>query len=262
MPHTANCHKSHIYLTQLLQAETLRYAYRDWRRQWGSNRRCGGALVWQLNDCWPCSSWAIVDYFHRRKPAYHVTRRQLQPVAVAVRREHKDWSISHARPQPALKYDVWVTSTRQEILYADVELRHISVATGEDLQPVELKKNVAIQPNTTTELLDGLVSGGRSKPPCVLAVKLWVDGVCISRDADWPEPYKYLDLTDRGLSLSLAGETLTLSTAKPVKGFILDSGDDVSLSDNCIDVMPGDDQKMQLSGYRGTVDELKWRVLY
>jgi hypothetical protein len=24
-----------------------------------------GVIVWQLNDCWPVTSWAIVDYFVR-----------------------------------------------------------------------------------------------------------------------------------------------------------------------------------------------------
>lgn len=27
--------------------------------------QASGAIVWQLNDCWPVISWAIVDYFVR-----------------------------------------------------------------------------------------------------------------------------------------------------------------------------------------------------
>jgi beta-mannosidase len=48
-----------IYCTQLMQAECLASAYRLWKRQWkGPGREyCAGALVWQINDCWPVTSW-------------------------------------------------------------------------------------------------------------------------------------------------------------------------------------------------------------
>ena len=43
-----------IYCTQLMQAECLATAFRLWKREWRGRFReyCGGALVWQLNDCW------------------------------------------------------------------------------------------------------------------------------------------------------------------------------------------------------------------
>ena len=39
-----------IYASQLLQADAVRYAVEHFRRNRG---RCMGAIVWQLNDCWP-----------------------------------------------------------------------------------------------------------------------------------------------------------------------------------------------------------------
>lgn len=66
---TATSLEAYIHLTQLIQCEALMFGYRGWRKQWGEGRHCGGALVWQLNDCWPTTSWAIVDYYLRRKPA-------------------------------------------------------------------------------------------------------------------------------------------------------------------------------------------------
>ncbi len=51
--------KDFIYLSQLIQAETVRYATEQWRRNMG---RCNGALYWQYNDCWPVASWAGIDY--------------------------------------------------------------------------------------------------------------------------------------------------------------------------------------------------------
>jgi len=36
---------------------------------------CSGAVWWQLNDCWPVTSWAVVDGDGRRKPAWYALRR-------------------------------------------------------------------------------------------------------------------------------------------------------------------------------------------
>ena len=36
---------------------------------------CAGTIVWQLNDCWPVTSWAAVDGDGRRKPMWYALRR-------------------------------------------------------------------------------------------------------------------------------------------------------------------------------------------
>ena len=41
-------------------------------RSWAP--RCAGAIWWQLNDCWPVTSWAVVDGDGRRKPAWYALR--------------------------------------------------------------------------------------------------------------------------------------------------------------------------------------------
>ncbi|HEY0956080.1 MAG TPA: hypothetical protein VGE36_15080, partial [Roseateles sp.] len=67
----------HVYATQFVQAEAMRVAYQDFRRRWQQPgaRAVGGALVWQLNDCWPVTSWALIDSAGVVKPAWHTVRR-------------------------------------------------------------------------------------------------------------------------------------------------------------------------------------------
>ena len=36
---------------------------------------CAGTIVWQLNDCWPVTSWSAVDGDGRRKPLWYALRR-------------------------------------------------------------------------------------------------------------------------------------------------------------------------------------------
>jgi len=38
-----------------------------------------GSILWQLNDCWPVTSWAVVDGAGRLKPAWYALRRAYAP---------------------------------------------------------------------------------------------------------------------------------------------------------------------------------------
>ncbi len=69
-----------VYLTQILQAEAMRVGVEHWRRE---RDRCGGALYWQLNDCWPVSSWSSIDYFGRWKALHYAARRFFAPVLLS-----------------------------------------------------------------------------------------------------------------------------------------------------------------------------------
>ena len=61
-----------LYLTQLNQARALRLGV-EWFRSLAPS--CMGTLYWQLNDCWPVTSWAAVDGYGRKKPLWYATKR-------------------------------------------------------------------------------------------------------------------------------------------------------------------------------------------
>ena len=60
-----------VYLSQLVQADTVRFAADCWRRNIG---RSNGALFWQLNDCWPVASWSAIDYYKQLKAVMYKAR--------------------------------------------------------------------------------------------------------------------------------------------------------------------------------------------
>ena len=64
------------WATQLNQARAVAYAIDHYRRWWPRN---AGAVVWQLNDCWPVTSWAAVDFEERPKPLWYALRRAFAP---------------------------------------------------------------------------------------------------------------------------------------------------------------------------------------
>ncbi|GAA4085233.1 glycoside hydrolase family 2 protein [Nonomuraea soli] len=61
-----------LYLTQLNQARAIQLGVEHFRSLWPY---CAGSVVWQLNDCWPVTSWSAVDGDGRRKPLFHALRR-------------------------------------------------------------------------------------------------------------------------------------------------------------------------------------------
>lgn len=252
--------EAYIHLTQLAQSEALMYAYRGWRRQWGQKRKCGGALAWQLNDCWPVTSWAIVDYFLRKKPAYYSMMRSLTPLAVGVKRQHHDWSVCHARPAKTLTWESWVVSSRLETVTVDVEVRFICIATGKDIKPSILKKGVVVKGNGATDVTEGVIDNLEEKPH-VLAARIWENGKLISRDTDWPQPLKYINFSDRGLKVVSEGDKVFITAEKPVKGLTFEEREGILVSDSAIDILPGDEQVVTVKGLKDGEKPLAWRFL-
>lgn len=64
------------FVTQLNQARAIRLGIEHMR----SHRPVTmGAIVWQLNDCWPVTSWAAIDGAGRRKPLWYALRDAYRP---------------------------------------------------------------------------------------------------------------------------------------------------------------------------------------
>ena len=64
------------WATQLNQARATTYAVHHLRSHAPHTM---GSILWQLNDCWPVTSWAVVDGAGRRKPAWYALRRAYAP---------------------------------------------------------------------------------------------------------------------------------------------------------------------------------------
>jgi beta-mannosidase len=65
----------YMYLTQLNQAFALKTCLEYWR----TNGRTNGSIIWQLNDCWPVTSWSLIDSDIKPKLAYHFVKNAFAP---------------------------------------------------------------------------------------------------------------------------------------------------------------------------------------
>lgn len=69
------------YVSQLIQAEAVRYCVEHLRRNYP---RCMGAIYWQLNDCWPVASWSSIDYYDRYKALQYYSKKFYAPIIVSI----------------------------------------------------------------------------------------------------------------------------------------------------------------------------------
>ncbi len=75
-----------LYLSQVQQALAIKTASEHWR---ANKPTCRGILYWQLNDCWPVSSWSSIEYTGRWKQLHYHAKRFFAPqLATFVSGEH------------------------------------------------------------------------------------------------------------------------------------------------------------------------------
>ena len=245
----------YVYASQLAQAEAMTYAFAGWRRLWKGHghEECAGALVWQLNDAWPCVSWALGDYYLRPKYAYFTTKRSLAPLSVGVARveveESRDSEFTDVHIHRVTRIQVWGSN------FTVVEERMELLVQGFDFESgkciwEERKEGVTLVQNQSTELFDKPLHAALI--PTIVSARLLKDGKVIARFSDWPQPLKHLDLPKAAVDLIVRGDYIHVSSSLPVKGLALAVDDDlVKLEDNCIDLVPGDEQVIHAKGLNG-----------
>jgi beta-mannosidase len=93
----------------LTQAEGLRYGVEHYRR----NPRSGGSLIWQLNDSWPGTSWAMIDYELLPKASYYYAKKFYAPLLLSLEHEPgqplRVWAVNDG-PEPTeveVVLEVW-----------------------------------------------------------------------------------------------------------------------------------------------------------
>ena len=78
------------YVSQLLQAHGMKIAIEAHRL---AKPYCMGSLYWQLNDCWPVTSWSTLDYYGNWKASHYQVKESFSPILLAVTENADGYSI-------------------------------------------------------------------------------------------------------------------------------------------------------------------------
>ncbi len=234
--------EEYVYGTQFLQAEAMAHAIRAWRRRWGTTKQyaVAGALVWQLNDCWPVTSWAIIDSELHAKPAYYTIKRELAPLGIGLKRSGE-------------QCEVWAVNSTLQDGEATLRLQSWTL----DGQPIEeSKQSVILAANTATELAP---CPFRLATDHVLSAQLIQHRQVVARASAWHEPFKYLALPHPGITVTPTGEdSVVVRTERPAKGVVLSTDAPLLWSDNMLDIFPDDAQTLKAPGLGSMSINVNW----
>ncbi len=140
------------WATQLNQARAVAYGIEHYRSWWP---RTAGSIVWQLNDCWPVTSWSAIDSEERLKPLWFALRDAYAPrlLTVVDRAGVLSVAVVNDTDQP---FDGTLALSRQKFDGAVLAEASLPVAMGpRAVQVLALPGDVAAADDERREALIG-----------------------------------------------------------------------------------------------------------
>jgi beta-mannosidase len=217
----------YAFVSALLQAEGLTEYIANFRRRMFSS---ASAIFWMYNDSWPAThGWTIVDYYRRKKLAYHPVRRAFHPVGVVAANEGDELFVAVVNDttevfEGTLTYG-WF-DTMEETDYAP-SLISVRVPAG-------TVQRIPIQPG-----LRALEEQGKERTGIFASLYDKAVEPVVQHRAFFA---RFGELTlERApeIRTKLQNGVLTLNSEVFCWGVCLDVDGELPLADNCFDLIPG-----------------------
>jgi beta-mannosidase len=224
---------------ELLAAEIAHHR----RRKWDN----AGAMFWMFNDCWPCASWSVVDYYLLPKPAYYAAKRAFSPVLLTFVEEPD-------------RYDLYLVNDTLKAVRGRLAFgqgRLVGRPAWSRSKPVQVAANGAavvasvpkrdVRREANTYLYARLRRGAQMIARTEHFHRPW-------REMAWPEPgLRVRVLQSRGVRRTARDSlVLEIKTEQYARTVQIDGveGAGVLVSDNFFDLMPGERAVVRIDGAR------------
>lgn len=217
--------EDYIYVSQLLQAEGMKTAIEAHRR---AKPYCMGTLFWQLNDCWPVTSWSSVDYFGNWKAFHYQTKRSFENILISVNEEQNQCRIYIVNDELTSK------KGKLELQLIDFDGKILWNSTSE----------IQIEANTSKIYfeIDKKEFEKFNLKQAVLNIKF-----NNAKTNYFFEKPKDLELKNPIISIKVLNKTtIQISTYKLAKNIYL-SQEETSFSDNYFDLLPNEKRIIKIS---------------
>ena len=245
-----------VYASQLLQAQAMQYGVEHWRRNRG---HCMGAVVWQLNDCWPVASWASIDYYGRWKALHYYEKRFFAPVLISC---HEEGILSQDTNVNAEPFNLKKTARLN--------------VSNETMKPFRGTAKWALRRPDASVIEEGAFDvdcpalsavwmpeqdfGGYGTYDCYYSYEL-VDenGAVVGEGSVLFCAPKHFKFADPKLTVRLEGDEIVVSAEGYARSVEIMAGADTVLEDNYFDLNGGE---RRVKVVRGDVKDLQVRSVY
>ncbi|WP_150307243.1 glycoside hydrolase family 2 protein [Planctomonas psychrotolerans] len=229
------------FTTQLNQARAIAYGVEHFRSY---SPRTAGSIIWQLNDCWPVTSWAAVDGDKRRKPLWYALRSVNAPRLLTIQPRGGSLALVASNDSP----EAWVES---------VEVRRVALdGTVLDSQTVQL--DVPSRTNATVPLGASVTSASTPTAELIVAAS------GTARPARW---YFVEDLElavpaldiDTSVEAVDGGYAVTVTANTFTKDIVLNAdrlSPEATVDEMLVTLLPGESHRFTVTGSDLDVDAM------
>lgn len=209
------------YVSQLLQAHGMKIAIEAHRL---AKPYCMGSLYWQLNDCWPVTSWSTLDYYGNWKAAHYQVKESFAPIFLAITENDDGLSIIGSNDNMEVKEGI-VTAKLIDF-------------SGKELWTASKECILDVERNTTCMEISNADLPKFVKEKTVLQIEFTSNRKKTVAHHYFVKP-KELQLAKPTIELKIVGETLIeLKTNTLAKNVYLQAKD-AFFEENYFDLIPG-----------------------
>jgi len=220
-----------LFLTQLVQARAMTTAV-EWFR---TRNSCSGALFWQLNDCWPVTSWSAIDGDGRPKPLFYAAKQFFRERLLTIQPDGQHlalWAHNDAE-------DYWTGEVTVRLLTMDGEEKNSTVfdffADPRELVNIGQLKNFHSS-DESNELL--CVHFKSLTEEYLGATAFWFFGT--DKKLAYPEPK---------FEATLEGNTLRITAQTLIRDLYINADRVGAVAEfNLVTLLPGETWEVEISG--------------
>jgi beta-mannosidase len=215
--------EAYLFGSALFHSEGLQeYIYNYRRRKFDSS----AAIFWMYNDSWPVThGWTIVDYYLRKKLAFHPVRRAFDEVVVVLTREGEDINVYGVNDMPV----AWKGNLRYGFFTLDGK------------KPIDKRKHASIPANSSVILASfsaiAIEKAGIDNSGAFALLQK--DGELVSQNKLLISYFKNLPFKKPTIHIQLDNGKAVFESDDFVWGVTLDIDGESDVTDNCFDLFPG-----------------------
>lgn len=234
--------EDYIYVSQLLQARGFKIAIEAHR---SAMPYCMGSLYWQLNDCWPVTSWSSTDYYGRWKAAQYQIKRSFESKLLVMK------GVKNLENNELNSIKVQIVN---EALNDEKGTLNLSMIQFDGKELWKKTKSIYLQSNSVTDVME------LSKAE-IPETKLWKDGLLSAEFINYKGEKtvsNYYFVSPKELNLKKTNITykfidknhLELSSTTLAKDVYI-QGEGIEFEDNYIDILPNEKKVITFKGKKG-----------